>query len=425
MGMTTDLPHAIKLVSLFLIVHSDVFASATENNRHWTYPLGSSLQTVPVFTLSLTEANVVVEAAGVAAIEILPFFRENNNASVDPAIRDTGVRLQVQRTGQNVLAAVGTGHGRIAWCLRTHRKQDVNGADLAVETAVLNGDIPLVEWLLSNGSKWPARQHSPQTSYLVAASGQLDVLEWLFEKRPGVSVTNTTGLLTVAAEQGHLNVVQWLIDCDTKSQQRTDIAVIQAGLAIDIGAVNGHLEVAKYLRARAASPSDSLQRAQVGFKQVRQLQEISRECGGVLDAAAIRGRTIALAASNGHLDVVTWLVAEYGADSDTNLFDYEESLTSSEIFAMDGAAMNGHLDVVRYLHELRISRKPRPKKRKRNEVAQLTQSKLWENRPEGCTTAAEDAAAHGRLDVVRYLDSCGTNYTDAAMDTATSSGHLQ
>ncbi|ETM99973.1 hypothetical protein PPTG_18362 [Phytophthora nicotianae INRA-310] len=50
---------------------------------------------------------------------------------------------------------------------------------------------------------------------------------------------------------------------------------------------------------------------------------------------------------------------------------------------------------------------------------------LWENRPEGCTTAAEDAAAHGRLDVVRYLDSCGTNCTDAAMDTATSSGHLQ
>ncbi|ETM99972.1 hypothetical protein, variant [Phytophthora nicotianae INRA-310] len=113
----------------------------------------------------------------------------------------------------------------------------------------------------------------------------------------------------------------------------------EEGLAIDIGAVNGHLEVAKYLRARAASPSDSLQRAQVGFKQVRQLQEISRECGGVLDAAAIRGRTIALAVSNGHLDVVTWLVAEYGADSDTNLFDYEESLTSSEIFAMDGAAM--------------------------------------------------------------------------------------
>ncbi|ETP01919.1 hypothetical protein F441_20915, partial [Phytophthora nicotianae CJ01A1] len=213
----------------------------------------------------------------------------------------------------------------------------------------------------------------------------------------------------------------------------------EAGLAIDIGAVNGHLEVAKYLRARAASPSDSLQRAQVGFKQVRQLQEISRECGGVLDAVAVCGRTIALAVSNGHLDVVTWLVAEYGADSDTNLFDYEESLTSSEIFAMDGAAMNGHLDVVRYLHELRISRKPRPKKRKRNEVAPLTHAMdaasahghlnvvrwLWENRPEGCTTAAEDAAAHGRLDVVRYLDSCGTNCTDAAMDTATSSGHLQ
>ncbi|ETN02530.1 hypothetical protein PPTG_23932 [Phytophthora nicotianae INRA-310] len=56
-----------------------------------------------------------VEAAGVGAIEVLPFFRENDNASVDPAIRDTGVRLQVQRTGQDELSAVETGHGRIAW----------------------------------------------------------------------------------------------------------------------------------------------------------------------------------------------------------------------------------------------------------------------------------------------------------------------
>ncbi|KAG3104423.1 hypothetical protein PI124_g16876 [Phytophthora idaei] len=156
-------------------------------------------------------------------------------------------------------------------------------------------------------------------------------------------VNVNAGVVVMAAEKGHLNIVQWLIDRNTISKYptggyghapgtRAKLTVLggEASMAIHTAAVNGHLEVAKYLRARAAAPSDSLQRAQVGSEQIRQRVQLFREFGDALDVAVVSGGTMVLTASNGHLEVVKWLSAEYGTDPDVELFNYGDILLKSE-----------------------------------------------------------------------------------------------
>ncbi|KAG2786314.1 hypothetical protein PC129_g20645 [Phytophthora cactorum] len=255
-------------------------------------------------------------------------------------------------------------------------------------------------------------------------------------------------------------------------------------MAIHTAAVNGHLEVAKYLRARAAAPSDSLQRVQVGSEQIRQRVQLFREFGDALDVAVVSGGTMVITASNGHLEVVKWLGAEYGADPDVTLFNYGDILRCQnlkKIAAMNAAATNGHQDVVKYLHELGGSQtsllnKNVVSKGLRNEremsgttnPVQNALSQRWmihlpnghlevvqwlhqhreegcstlavdaaaahgqlnvvrwlcENQLEGCTTAADDAAENGHLDVVQYLHSRGIDCTATAIDKAAGNGHL-
>ncbi|QBZ81495.1 ankyrin repeat domain containing protein [Pandoravirus celtis] len=92
-----------------------------------------------------------------------------------------------------------------------------------------------------------------------------------------------------------------------------------------------------------------------------------------------------VAARNGHLKAVVWLVRVAGVMPTT--------------MAMDCAAARGHLDVVRWLHD---------------------------NCDHGCTNAAMDLAAiGGHLDVVAFLHQCRTEgCTTAAMDGAAAGGHL-
>ncbi|KAF1795812.1 Ankyrin repeat-containing domain [Phytophthora cactorum] len=283
-------------------------------------------------------------------------------------------------------------------------------------------------------------------------------------------VNVNAGVVVMAAEKGHLNIVQWLIDRNTNSKYptggyghapgtRTKLTVLggEASMAIHTAAVNGHLEVAKYLRARAAAPSDSLQRAQVGSEQIRQRVQLFREFGDALDVAVVSGGTMVITASNGHLEVVKWLSAEYGADPDVKLFNYGDILlcqNPKKIAAMNAAATNGHQDVVKYLHELGGSQtsllnKKVVSKGLRNEremsgttnPVQNALSQRWmdqlpnghlevvqwlhQHREEGCSTLAVDAAAaHGQLNVVRWLCENRSEGCTTAADDAAENGHL-
>lgn len=109
--------------------------------------------------------------------------------------------------------------------------------------------------------------------------------------------------------------------------------------------------------------------------------------GSSPDAERVGRRTMSLvdmAARNGHLSAMVWLVRSGGVMPTT--------------MAMDCAAARGHIEVLRWLHD---------------------------NCDRGCTTAAMNLAAiDGRLDVVRFLQAHRTeSCTTAAMDGAAACGH--
>lgn len=93
-----------------------------------------------------------------------------------------------------------------------------------------------------------------------------------------------------------------------------------------------------------------------------------------------------IAATNGHLNVVSWL--------------HDNSDQTCTTAAMNGAANNNHLNAVRFLHK---------------------------NRAEGCTADALDgAASNGHIEIVRFLlDHRTEGCTSVGADAAATNGHLE
>ncbi|KAE9087779.1 hypothetical protein PF007_g20243 [Phytophthora fragariae] len=398
------------------------------------------------FTLSLTEAvrlgsmemvrwlaarfegckvkkSVVVEAAKAGCLKALMFFYARDNTSADPSIQARGVGFGVEWTGEHLTAAVENGHGSVAWWLGTHfpHAEDMSKA---LNAAVCNGDIAMAEWLLARGTAWTRGDSALQPAHHAATKGRVDVLQWL--GRIG-QLDGVIGLVLVAAKAGQLHAVRWLLDRDTAIQEasrKLHLTALgrEASLSIHIAAVSGCLRTAKYLRAQAKAPTDSLQRVTQTLEQKRQLEIFSRQFGSSAEAAVVSGKTMTLAARNGHLQVVKWLYDEYDKDPDANLFDRSETSYSYPpvyTVAMDSAAQFGHLKEVKYLHQLSQSTDTESrKKRKRDEA---------HSQPPKCTKRAMNgAAANGHLAVVEWLDQNRTDgCTVEAMDSAAAGGHLE
>jgi len=131
------------------------------------------------------------------------------------------------------------------------------------------------------------------------------------------------GLVIYAAGKVHLEVVRWAIDRDAQNQKGYPLTAVggEARLTIHTAAVNGHLQVAKYLRAHAQAPMNDRERELEAETQnwLREFISISSfdSWGKVLP---VSGETMTLAAGNGHLDLVKWLFEEYGEDPAVNLF---------------------------------------------------------------------------------------------------------
>ncbi|EGZ14589.1 hypothetical protein PHYSODRAFT_417221, partial [Phytophthora sojae] len=423
-GAFTDLPFVINLVSLFLDLSvelplhkacqrgslellermwgaSEKFVNNFDYNEAWT--LRKYIRTDPhyrqfQFTKSLTEAtrlknvemvtwlaerfqgftvkeSVVTEAARVGSIEILRLFRDYDNSSADPSIRDAGVGLKVEWTSQHALAAAQNGHGRVIWWLQFKCGYiDVRARTAALDAVIINGDIVLAEWLLGHSTPWAQHDGDLHPLHHASATGDLDVLEWIFKNTNFVVYV---GLVAVAAAGGHLNVVRWLIDRQVADQPNSPK---YTKAAMDGAAGNGHLAVVQWLH-----------------------QHRSEGCStSAMDVAA----------TNGHLDVVQWLSA-----------NREEGCTTE---AMDGAARNGHLLVVDFLHDGLNGCTTRAMDTAASNGHLAVVEWLSDYRFEGCTTDAMDEAAEGgHLDVVKWLHRSRTEgCTVKAMDSAAKQGHL-
>ncbi|KAL3663271.1 hypothetical protein V7S43_011680 [Phytophthora oleae] len=231
-----------------------------------------------------------------------------------------------------------------------------------------------------------------------AASGHMEILQWFQDN--GKYTEADAGTLVKAAVAGQLKVVQWIIDRDRKDDtlgyesgpddgdrpRRTYITCLggEARLAIHAAAINGHLEVAKYLHAKIDKPLNQAERE----LETRRLSQRIRELWSCFRRSAypniddvikeLSEETMMLAAERGFLDVVKWLYTQYHADPTVSLFwirghvgEYGHSYNPIDGFCsvVDAAAGKGHLAIVQYL--LQVGGKAEDKqfhKRRRTET---------------------------------------------------------
>ncbi|OWZ23131.1 hypothetical protein PHMEG_0002028 [Phytophthora megakarya] len=120
------------------------------------------------------------------------------------------------------------------------------------------------------------------------------------------------------------------------------------------------------------------------------------------------------AASNGHLDILTWL-------------HNTQQLNGCSTRAMDDAAKNGHLPIVQWLHTNRSEGSTTKAMDYAASSGHLAVVKwLHANRTEGCTSRAMDLAAqNGKLQVLQWLnDNRSEGCTPSAVNYAATEGHL-
>ncbi|KAJ8525528.1 hypothetical protein ON010_g15586 [Phytophthora cinnamomi] len=128
------------------------------------------------------------------------------------------------------------------------------------------------------------------------------------------------------AGNGHLHVVRWLMDPVLRETQPLEILGGEDVFTIHAAAINGHVEVAEYLREQTKALSGKEQRSPA--------------------KAIVSAKTMTSAAENGHPEVVRWLYEEFGEDPEIDLFNCvatPESLEGCSTRAIHQVAAGGHL----------------------------------------------------------------------------------
>lgn len=292
-------------------------------------------------------------------------------------------------------------------------------------------DMEFIEWC---GTQFYACIVSERAVQAAAAGGSLQVLQYLIQLRPGVSVQRA---FRTAGARGDLNMVQWLMGkYDDLASEDIIHGVIE----------NGHFHLVKWFVDHGDWPDDrerdewlveAMHNAAI-YGKMDMLQYLFSHLsvqdpnihildGGVssdkieivkwlLDHDCVNDKNedlVSLAAEGGNMEMLKWVhehCAMYRTTTDAMDFAAERSLEMVKFLhdhrsegctsdAMDRAAAHGHLDIVQFLHE---------------------------NRSEGCTVhAMTRAAGNGCMDIVKFLRIHRTEGNTAlAMNAAASRGQL-
>ncbi|KAE9087782.1 hypothetical protein PF007_g20240 [Phytophthora fragariae] len=257
-----------------------------------------------------------------------------------------------------------------------------------------------------------------------------------------------------------MDIVRWIIDADRKDMgdesdgggddsdewddfyprafgQDFPITSLggEASLAVGAAAMGGHLEVAKYLHERVATPKTERESEREEGRFRRTLKYISRQID-MFDADKVSVDTMLVAAQNGHLDVVKWLYAEFSVKLGMDMFWLYDDDADKYFSVLDVAAGNGRLEVVKYLHEICQEAAGNAEDQDGLDTGDesmrsgdsIFSDDSWAEEPTkpGCTAAAMDgAAANGHMDVVQWLHrNRNEGCTMDAMDSAAGNGHL-
>ncbi|EEY59984.1 uncharacterized protein PITG_13149 [Phytophthora infestans T30-4] len=444
--------------------------------------------------------KVIYEAASAGALEILQYFRANGTAisNEEEEQEEDGEWNEEKENwekgrwvcwgGLDAAKAAIAGHADVVkWMYETYAQTCENRNDFcAIDAAFIAGDMELANWLMDKLDMSP---EGHDALHGAAANGHVEPLQWFQER--GEYTSWDAGTLFKAAEAGQWNAVRWIVDRDRNDSElgdqsgpeeynfdysygdrtrRTYLTCLggEATLAIHAAAINGHLEVAKYLRAQTDKPRNDREKTKENWRLNKRIKALSERLRGSSSVESVSGRTMMFAAERGFLNVVKWLYSEYHSDPKINLFwvrghvdeygysdtdhEYMNEDTESYCSVVDAAAGKGHLEIVQYLlqigHEEEDTRKHKRQRvhESRDNVLRGSFSPSAKLR---CTDVAMDvAAAHGHLDVVRWLHANRTEgygaasgghldvakwlhqnrtegYSRAAMDNAASGGHLE
>ncbi|RLN77599.1 hypothetical protein BBJ28_00000462 [Nothophytophthora sp. Chile5] len=424
--------------------------------------------------------NVVEEATGIGSIEMLEYFRDHErNDDGDDLVGAVGEGRVILWGNNDAVLAARNRHTEVVRWLFEHTGEHQRYMPIVVKAAVGSGAVPLVEWLFGRNHNVGMNLRPELGIHDAAANGHVGMLQWLADLSNADQVA--AGVLIKAAENGQLDVVRWIIDRDWAQEEEdrdsesdddgygggyygghrdlyqcpahiTDVGG-EASLAIHAAAVNGHLEIAKYLHSRVDTPLNRADRAK--HEQAR--RKFEEKLPGRIDlfneAQNISAQTMLLAAENGFLDVVRWLSDEFSVDPEIDLFYCglrEDWQHLGDTVVFDVAAKNGHLEVVRYLHELEAAiGEENERKRKRHDTSEAfdqadglgvleslyidtntrrcRRNGTLEMSTPPCTRGAMDgAAANNHLDVVEWLhDNRTEGCSTIAMDLAAQNGHLE
>lgn len=216
-----------------------------------------------------------------------------------------------------------------------------------VYQACIEGNL---SWLIKN-NKQLADLNTPSNHgwtgiELAAENGHLDVVKWLVsESGQPVDVTVSDDFaIRYAAEYGYLDIIKWLVMESTTAHKeasqkfgfeflyRQVDATACDSIAIGWAAENGHLDVVKWLVKDYFNAS----------KEVAQSFGVEF-LGSPVDVTNRGNSAVIWSAANGHLDVVKWLVLESGQPVDVTMYDTQ---------AIKEATKNGHNEVSEFLNNI-------------------------------------------------------------------------
>lgn len=211
-------------------------------------------------------------------------------------------------------------------------------------------DLPMAQWVIRECESLPSSERNRWMDFAVqnaARCGNLEALKLLCAQYE--TPQNLFTLMQIAAEAGHLNIVQWLHSqgafcsyafMDTAATHG-HLAIVQwlyaersegyADYSMTGAVANGHLHVVEWLHRYQAGRLDANVMHQAAF--CGRLEIVKYVCKHGDPDEFWTGKEMQDAAWSGHLEIVQWL-NEHGFGGDVNA---------------DYAAINGHFEVVKYL----------------------------------------------------------------------------
>jgi ankyrin repeat protein len=193
--------------------------------------------------------------------------------------------------------------------LMTYGKNILEDLNKSLLIAAKNGDLDVVQFLLSKGIKFRAKNDA---LLIAAKNGHLDVVKYLVSKGVIFNLYEYNEL-RLAAENGHLDVVKYFLEELPKS---TNVQVYY-DVTLRYASRGGKLDVVKYIleglpegqRANIHANNDSALRFAAENGRLEVVQFLVSKGAYV---HAYNDEALLWAAHNGHLDVAMYLLMKAG-----------------------------------------------------------------------------------------------------------------